>query len=266
MIGVFGRVSTGKSSLVNAILGEAVLPTSAIPVTRRLLRARHGANAIRFLSSTGEEEVHPWSEREHWLAQSAGDGKRCELLIPAVLPGTAWLDTPGLGATDPALGAAAPRAVLACDLVVLTLGAGALPGLDERAILARARSQAIPVHLVLAQADRLRPTERDQLLDWLQEHIAEAASIGAVSTTDTPGLAHLAEILQPLLHAPEREREARRTVRLQTVLEKARRMLDEAVAERSTRDVHHAVESALAAIPSMVSQAPSGHGNVNPRP
>ncbi|MGH8428152.1 MAG: dynamin family protein [Gammaproteobacteria bacterium] len=266
VIGVFGRVSTGKSSLINAILGEPVLPTGAIPVTRRLLRVRRGANAVRFLSPTGVEEVYPWSEREHWLAQSAGDGKRCELLIPAVLPGTAWLDTPGLGATDPALGAAAPRAVLACDLVVLTLGAGALPGLDERAILARARAQAIPVHLVLTQADRLRPAEQDQLLDWLQEHVAEAASIGAVSTTDAPGLAHLAGMLRPLLDAPERERQARRTMRLQTVLEEAQRMLDGAAGEHSASDAHRAVESALAAIPSMMSQAPSARGNVNPSP
>ncbi|MGH8274444.1 MAG: dynamin family protein [Gammaproteobacteria bacterium] len=256
VIGVFGRVSTGKSSLVNAILGESVLPTGAIPVTRRLLRVRHGANAVRFLSPTGEEEVHPWSERAHWLAQSAGDGKRCELLIPAVLPGTAWLDTPGLGATDPALGAAAPRAVSACDLVVLTLGAGALPGLDERAILARARAQSIPVHLVLTQADRLRPAERDQLLDWLQENVAEVASIGAVSTTGNPGLAHLADILRPLLDAPEHEREARRTRRLQTVLEEARRMIDGTAGEHSASDAHRAVKSALAAIPAMVSQAP----------
>lgn len=266
VIGVFGRVSTGKSSLINAILGESVLPTGAIPVTRRLLRIRRGANAVRFISPTGVEEVHPWSERERWLAQSAGDGKRCELLIPAVPPGTAWLDTPGLGATDPALGAAAPRAVLACDLVVLTLGAGALPGLDERAILARARAQAIPVHLVLTQADRLRPAERDQLLDWLREHIAEAASIGAVSTTDTPGITHLADILQPLLDAPEREREARRTRRLQTVLEEAQRVLDGAAEGPSASDARRAVESALATIPVMVSQAPYGCGNVNPDP
>lgn len=257
VIGIFGRVSTGKSSLVNAILGESVLPTGTIPVTRRLLCVRRGASAVRFLSPLGAEEVHPWSEREHWLAQSAGDGKRCELLIPAVPPGTAWLDTPGLGATDPALGAAASRAVLACDLVILALGAGALPGLDERAILSRAHAQAIPVHLVLTQGDRLRPTERDQLLDWLNNHIAEAASIGAVSTTDTPGLTHLAEMLRPLLDDPMRERKARRTLRLQTVLKEARHVLIGATGEHPTDDAHSALQSAFAAVPAMVSQAPS---------
>lgn len=252
VIGVFGRVSTGKSSLINAALGEEVLPVGAVPVTRRVLRIRRGEKAVRLLApADGVPETRPWSERGRWLAQPAADGRRCELLLPAVPAGTAWLDTPGLGATDPVLGAAAPRAVWACDMVLLTLGAGALPGLDERAILARARAQGIPLHLLLAQADRLTAGERQDLLAWLSSHVADAASIGAVSTRSDPGFAHLAALLERVVSRPAQERNALRRSRLLTVLAEAERLVAD------TPDALRAVEAAREAIAAMVAEAPA---------
>lgn len=257
VIGVFGRVSTGKSSLINSVVGEDLLPSGAAPITRRMLHLRHGAQAVRIVRTAGQvSETRPWSERAQWIAGTGTEGSHCELVTPAVPPGTAWLDTPGLGATEPALGAAAPRAVWECDVVILCLGAGALPGLDERAIVARAQAQSIPVHIVLAQADRLRQAECRQVLDWLETNFEGVTSLGAVSTRNTPGLEHLERILAPLIKTPEHERSVLRATRLHAMLDAAERMLAGASEEPTSGEARHSMESARAATESMVSQAP----------
>lgn len=256
VIGVFGRVSTGKSSLINAVLGENLLPAGAAPVTRRMLCIRHGAKAVRIKRAMGaKHETYPWAERENWIAGNGAEGMRCELLTPAAPEGTAWLDTPGLGATEPTLGAAAPRAVWECDMAILCLGAGSLPGLDERAIVKRAHAQAIPVHIVLAQADRLQPAERSQVLTWLKTNFEGVESIGMVSTMDAPGLKYLTGILQPVIETPKRERSARRKVRLQAAFADARQLLSRLPCATTT-DALGAVEEAVTQIERMVTAAP----------
>ncbi|MGH8127680.1 MAG: dynamin family protein [Gammaproteobacteria bacterium] len=265
VIGVFGRVSTGKSSLINSVLGEDLLPSGAAPVTRRMLHLRHGTQAVRIVPTAGKvSETRPWSERAQWIACTGTEGSHCELVTPAVPRGTAWLDTPGLGATEPALGAAAPRAVWECDVVILCLGAGSLPGLDERAIVARAHAQSIPVHIVLTQADRLRQTERQQVLDWLETNFEDVTSIGAVSTMDIPGLKHLRRILAPLIEAPEHERSVFRGTRLHAMLDAAERMLTGISEEPASDEVRHIVESTRAASESILSHAPLERENANP--
>jgi GTP-binding protein EngB required for normal cell division len=262
VIGVFGRVSSGKSSLINAILGENLLPAGAAPVTRRMLCVRHGAKAVRIKRAMGaERETRPWAERESWIAGNGAEGMRCELLTPTTPKGTAWLDTPGLGATEPTLGAAAPRAVWECDMAILCLGAGSLPGLDERAIVKRAHAQAIPVHIVLAQADRLQPAERSQVLTWLKANFGDVESIGVVSTTGAPGLEHLTGILQPVIEAPGRERRAQRKIRLQAVFADARRLLS-GLPRSATTDALGVVEEAITQIERMVTTAPLGHNEM----
>ena len=44
-VGVFGRVSSGKSSLLNAVLGEPILPVGAVPVSAVPVWIAHGSEA-----------------------------------------------------------------------------------------------------------------------------------------------------------------------------------------------------------------------------
>lgn len=221
-VGVFGRVSTGKSSLINGLLGEDVLPSSATPLTRTSVRLRHGDRALQIHTDDGSVRVRPWVERIDWLAGKRGDALRCEVRCPSVAPGTAWLDTPGLGATHPAQGAAAAHAVLECDIAIVCLGAGALPGLDERAVMTRAASQAVPVCLVVTQADRLRARERRALGDWLREYVGGTAQIAVVSTRGAPGLDGLRTALEGATQAPEPVRNTHRLARLRRLIADAR--------------------------------------------
>lgn len=264
VIGVFGRVSAGKSSLVNALLDEAVLPAGAIPTTRRIVRVRHGPPALHLRARDGAPlGVKPWEERNEWLGGNAETIYQCELRHPAAPPGTAWLDTPGLGATHPALGAAAARAVGGSDMVILCLGAGALPGLDERALLARAGAQAIPVHLVVTQSDRLRDEELRALMEWLGTNFSDTAqSIVAAATTGGPGLGRLHAVLAPALYSPGSTASHARRARLENLFAAARSLV--AVPNRGNAELAAIVGAAESALDGIVADAPR-RGEEGPR-
>lgn len=260
VVGVFGRVSTGKSSLVNAVLGEAVLPVAAIPMTRRIVRLRHGPRALHLRAGDGTAlGTKAWEERTEWLGGNPDAVYGCELHCPRVPRGTCWLDTPGLGATHPALGAAAARAVWQCDIVVLCLGAGALPGLDERAIIARARSQAIPVHLVITQADRLRGEELQALQQWLEANFSDATqSIVAAATRGDPGHGQIDAVLAPALRSPASTRQAGLQLRMQTLFATARSLV--AASDAHDSPLAKALDAAESALAGMIEDAPRQAG------
>ena len=181
------------------------------------------------------------------LAPLRGALRALATQLREVLAGTAWIETPGLGATSPALGAAAPLAVGSCDAVLLTIGAGSLPGLDEQAIIVRADRQGIPVHVLLAQTNRLRPEEQRDVLSWLSKRFANLSTVGAVSTFIRSGLERLQTTLQRLLDAPERVRNELRRARITTVLDEAKSLIPADAHEslQALQSVHEAANTTI---------------------
>jgi predicted GTPase len=57
-VAVLGQIKSGKSSLLNAVLGEAVFPVGAVPVTAVITRAAGGpAQAVRVTHQNGAVEA-----------------------------------------------------------------------------------------------------------------------------------------------------------------------------------------------------------------
>ena len=55
VVGLFGAVSTGKSSLVNSLLGDALLPVAALPTTAVPVEIRHGATTRGWVAFATEQ-------------------------------------------------------------------------------------------------------------------------------------------------------------------------------------------------------------------
>lgn len=133
-IAAFGRVSTGKSSLLNTLAGQQVFATSPL----------HGET--RQSAMTEIEEVE------------AG--------------GVFLIDTPGLDeAFDEGRAAHAKEVTARADLVLFVVDADLTAGEDSalKVLLASGR----PVLLVLNKRDRYTDAEFEQLLLRLREHTAE---------------------------------------------------------------------------------------------
>jgi hypothetical protein len=133
-VGVFGRVSSGKSSLLNYILQTDVLPIGVTPVTAIPTRISHGPVAetgIEFAEA--QPQIIPLSELPEFATEQKNPGNkkhvtRIFVKLPSdrLAEGVTFVDTPGLGSLAVA-GAEETIAYLPrCDLGIVLIDASAV--------------------------------------------------------------------------------------------------------------------------------------------
>jgi GTP-binding protein EngB required for normal cell division len=193
-VAFFGRVSSGKSSLLNLILGGPVLPVGVTPVTAvptRIEAAASAGAAIAFADGPAQEVA---IERlpEFVLEQgNPGNEKhvvRAAVRVPAgaLKPGLVLVDTPGVGALAAAGARAAYHYLPRCDIgVVLVDAAGSLSAEDVDLVRLLLESGIQPLVLV-SKADLIRETERGVFCDYvhgaLERALAASVPVLPVST------------------------------------------------------------------------------------
>jgi len=202
-IGVFGRVSSGKSSLLNHILQTGALPVGVNPITAAPTRLIHGAQALLTVSFADRRvEALPIERLPEFVSEvhNPANGKgvvRLVVELPSerLRSGLAFVDTPGLGSLATA-GAAETLAYLPqCDLGVVLIGAGSPLNDEDLSTLLRLYAAAIPVKVLLSKADLLAPDDLRAALEYtarqLRAHLSVEIGVHPVSTA--PSHAHLLE-------------------------------------------------------------------------
>ncbi len=191
---VFGRVSSGKSSLLNHLLSTEVLPVGVNPITAVATRIAFGERpsltvtlADRQVKQAPLEELVEYASEERNPGNSLGVVKlEVELPSPRLSEGLVLVDTPGLGSLA-AAGAAETLSYLPqCDLGIVLISA--VNTLDEEDLnTLHALSQAgIPVMALLSKADLLSPADRDKAAAYargqIQANLGLPVEVHPVST------------------------------------------------------------------------------------
>lgn len=178
-IAIFGRVSSGKSSLLNSILETDVLPVGVTPITAvptRLLYGESPAVHVWFANRTPERfEI---SQLPEFVAEQLNPGNEkhvtrivVQLRSPRLQDGVAFVDTPGLGSLA-TRGAAETLAYLPrCDLGVVLIDAGSTLTPDDLQTIQILYEAAIPATVLLSKADLLSATDRSRVIDYVRDHI-----------------------------------------------------------------------------------------------
>ena len=192
-IAIMGEFSSGKSTFVNALLGEDVAPTGALPTTSTINVFRHGAGGrarVHYrderISTLEREQVHPFL---HGLdATEASRIRYVEIERAGARFGdAAVVDTPGLNALDPFHEKVAREFIEEADAVVWIFSATRSGAASEASMLTELREGGRKVLGILNKVDTLEGDEQQELSDYLREQLGEVL-VGVVPLCATQAL------------------------------------------------------------------------------
>jgi small GTP-binding protein len=158
LVVVIGEYNTGKSTFINALLGDDLLPIGVTPTTEVIELIHHGETPTRKPARRDD------SLRE-WVHPNTG------------APGVAIVDTPGTGSVFQRHEATAKDFLHRSDLVIFLLSAKRALAETERLYLEMARDYGKKVILVVNQIDLLQPSEQAQVRRFIESQVKELIGI-----------------------------------------------------------------------------------------
>lgn len=183
VICVAGEFKQGKSSLINALIGEVVSPVDDDLATSSLLSLRHGAPARVTVRRKGEggvitEEIERAQLREYASERGNPDNERQVELVEVTLPnaflerGIVLVDTPGAGSLSGGYANATLAFLPMADGLIFVTDASAELSAPEIEYLLQARERCPSVIVAVTKTDIYPEWRRLITLD--QDHLARA--------------------------------------------------------------------------------------------
>lgn len=180
LVSVVGDFNRGKSTLINALLGEGVLPTGVLPLTavstevaygepRTTVEHRDGSRVDIDPADLGDfvtEAGNPTNGRQVRRVEVRGRW-------PLLEPGVVLVDTPGIASVHRHNTEAARAALLDADGAVLVLSADTPLSEQERDVLRVLAERRAPTFHVLNKADHLAPAELDQVCRFVEDIVCD---------------------------------------------------------------------------------------------
>jgi GTP-binding protein EngB required for normal cell division len=184
-VGVFGRVSSGKSSLLNYILQTDVLPIGVTPVTAIPTRISHEPVAeagIEFAEA--QPQIIQLSELPEFATEQKNPGNkkhvtRIFVKLPSdrLAEGVTFVDTPGLGSLAVA-GAEETIAYLPrCDLGIVLIDASAGLTQDDLVVVQALYQAGASAIVLISKADLFIAADRKQMIAYVKANLRDQLRI-----------------------------------------------------------------------------------------
>ena len=180
---VAGEAKRGKSTLINALLGGAVLPTGVTPLTAVATTVRHGDDPhaeVRF--ADGHEEKQPLTALPDLVTERGNPGNRRHIAgvtvyldAPILAGGVELVDTPGTGSVYEWDTVAAHAALQTMDAAVFVLTADPPVSAAERDLYAKVGGLSVTTFTVLNKADHLDEPGLAEASEFTRRVLGQAA-------------------------------------------------------------------------------------------
>jgi GTP-binding protein EngB required for normal cell division len=196
-----GQFKRGKSSLINALVGEPVLPVGVLPVTAVVTVVRFGERRrARIRSRDGELlEVAPEALADYVAEErNPGNAKGVAavevfLSSPLLGAGMCLVDTPGLGSVFAANSEATRAFVPHIDAALVVLGADPPISADELSIVEEIARQCGDLIFLLNKADKLSANDCREVREFTRRLLAERLGRNEIQIFEVSAAERLAE-------------------------------------------------------------------------
>lgn len=169
-----GQFKRGKSTLLNALVGQPLLPTGVVPVTSAPTVLRYGQLGCRVRLRDGWTVVPPQAIGEFVTEQRNPANAKGVLAVEVLLPaeiledGLCLVDTPGLGSVSDANTAATREFVPHIDAALVVLGADPPISGEELRLVEMIAAETDTLVFILNKIDRVTAAEREEAGSFLR--------------------------------------------------------------------------------------------------
>ena len=183
-VAVLGQFKRGKSTLLNALLAEDVLPTGRLPLTGVTTRVVFGERGLTVHFLDGRIKRTDLADIAAYVTEDRNPANRLGVAhVDAALPvpllrGAVFIDTPGIGSTLTHNTRTAREASERVDLAIFVTGPEPPITNEELSFLREVRNLAERIVVVVAKIDLVHGDEAE-VLDFTRRTV-EGAFEGAV--------------------------------------------------------------------------------------
>jgi GTP-binding protein EngB required for normal cell division len=206
-VAILGQFKAGKSSFVNSLIGQNVLPVGVIPVTTVISRLQFGEQERATVSFfDGARKEIPIAKLDEYTAEAKNPSNQksvemVDIELPALADyaGLRLVDTPGLGSVFKAHMEVSANWLPEVGAAVLAVSADR-PLSENDLQLIRELTQYTPrIILLLTKADLLSPSQQDEVVKFFEDTVKRELNrefpIFLYSTkTDTERFRHRLEV------------------------------------------------------------------------
>ncbi|PJF43869.1 MAG: hypothetical protein CUN55_06865 [Phototrophicales bacterium] len=158
MVVIVGEFNAGKSTFVNALLGDEILPTGITPTTEVI-------EIIRYGDKSKKPVMKEQDAIREWTHPNTG------------APGVVIVDTPGTGSVFAKHERIAKQFLSRSDLVLFIMSAKKAFAQTEKLYLELARDYGKKIILIVNQIDLLDKQERKEVEAFVRQQISEMMNI-----------------------------------------------------------------------------------------
>src|SRR5438876_7146881 len=186
-VGVFGRVSSGKSSLLNYILQTDVLPIGVTPVTAIPTRISHGPVAeagIEFAEA--QPQIIALSELAEFATEQKNPGNkkhvtRIFVKLPSdrLAESVTFVDTPGLGSLAVADAEETIAYLPRCDLGIVLIDASAGLTQDDLVVVQALYQAGASAMILISKADLFSGADRERVIEYVKKNLRNQLRVEA---------------------------------------------------------------------------------------
>jgi predicted GTPase len=178
-VACLGQFKRGKSTLINALIGDPVLPVGFTPVTAVPTVIRFGdRRRARIQAGNGSWQEVSVSDlnlyvSEEWNPENSKGIRGVEVFVPSRLlaGGMCFVDTPGLGSVFTGNTAATHAFIPHVDAALVVMGADPPLAGEELALVEAVAERVQDIVLVLNKADRTTPEEKAAAVDFADRQV-----------------------------------------------------------------------------------------------